>query len=260
MDQNAQHRISQRLAELRKTSETELGWVKTMLKKAHSYTETIMETVRVPFVVLDADLRVLSANRAFYQTFKIPPVETEGRPIYELDNSQWDNPRLRILLEERLPTDTQITDFEMDYEFPEVGRRTMLINAHRYDRSENVRPVILLALEDITERRQVEETRQHLADVHASKDHLEREVTRLREAEETHLQTREAAGRQIDQLNTNLQASEEELERETLRRQEAEGNIHALEELIDTTVQAIQDKLVAVGQAAACGVDGAHED
>ncbi|MFQ5875032.1 MAG: PAS domain-containing protein [Dehalococcoidia bacterium] len=287
MNQSVKHRIAQRLDELKKTTETELGWVKGMLKRARTYTETIMETVRVPLVVLNEDLHVVSANRSFYQTFQVPPEETEGRLIYELDDHQWDNPWLRVLLEERLPCDNHVWDFEVDHEFPTVGHRTMLLNAHRINRNDYSRPIILLALEDITELRQAEEairqlatlqaSRDHLegevtrlqgaeeaqrqareaagkqieqlnADRQAAKDHLEREVKRFQEVEDTHRQAREAAGRQIEQLNADLHATKGELQQESTKRQEAEESLRALEELTESVAQTIQDNLLAVSR------------
>ncbi len=127
------------------------------LRGALAYAESIVETVREPLLVLDADLRVISANRSFYQAFQVSQEKTEKRLIYKLGNRQWDIPKLRKLLEEILPQNTQIEDFEVDHEFTTIGRRTMLLNARRiYDES-NRTETILLAIEDITERRRAEE-------------------------------------------------------------------------------------------------------
>ena len=157
MHQAIPQRITKRLAELRETSDNEVKRLEEVVQEVKAYAETILETVREPLVVLDGDLRVVSANRSFYQTFQASPEETEGHLIYELGNHQWDIPRLRVLLEEMLPKDTQVEDFEVDHEFPTIGRRAMLLNAHRISRNDEGTPLILLALEDITERRRAEE-------------------------------------------------------------------------------------------------------
>ena len=98
---------------------------------ARTYAESIVETIREPILVLDAELRVVSANRAFYKTFKVSPQDTKNRLVYELGKGQWDIPRLRELLEDILPHNTKFDDFEVDFDFPIIGQRTMLLNARR---------------------------------------------------------------------------------------------------------------------------------
>jgi len=132
------------------------------VEEAREYAEGIVETVREPLVVLDAELRVISANPSFYRTFKVAPEESEGRLIYELDNRQWDIARLRELLEQILPQNTRFYDFEVEHDFPAIGRRTMLLNARRIYREDNKTQMILLAIEDITERKQAEARVEHL--------------------------------------------------------------------------------------------------
>jgi two-component system cell cycle sensor histidine kinase/response regulator CckA len=126
-------------------------------QEAHTYAENIVETLHESLVVLDTDLRVKITNQTFYKTFKVAPEETEGKLIYELGNHQWDIPELRKLLEEIIPKDNQFYDFEVDHEFPNIGRRTMLLNARRLYQESNISETILLAIEDITERKQAEE-------------------------------------------------------------------------------------------------------
>jgi len=129
---------------------------------ARAYAESIVETVREPLVVLDAELRVISANSSFYRAFKVTPPETEGRLLYELGNRQWDIPRMRELLEEILPKNTSFEDFEVEHDFPHIGRRTMLLNARRIYKEANKTEMILLGIEDVTERRRAEEDRRLL--------------------------------------------------------------------------------------------------
>jgi two-component system, chemotaxis family, CheB/CheR fusion protein len=121
------------------------------------YFQNIVETVREPLVVLDSDLRVTGASRSFYRTFSVTKNETEGRLIYELGDRQWDIPALRRLLEEILPERTEFDGFEVEHDFPRVGQRVILLNARRIVTVERNSTMILLAIEDITERKRVEE-------------------------------------------------------------------------------------------------------
>ncbi|MFN7140075.1 MAG: PAS domain S-box protein, partial [Limisphaerales bacterium] len=115
--------------------------------------EHILETVREALLILDDGLHVIKANECFYQTFHVSPDETLHRRIYDLGNGQWDIPALRDLLERILPENTQFDDFEVEHTFESIGRRTMLVNARRVvDAGEK----ILLAIEDITKRREIE--------------------------------------------------------------------------------------------------------
>jgi PAS domain S-box-containing protein len=113
------------------------------------FAEKLIDSVREGLVVLGWDLRVRSANRSFYQTFHVERAETEGRPLYQLGNGQWNIPRLRQLLEEILPRATRFDDFEVEHEFEHLGRRVMLLNACRLHHER----LILLAIRDVTEQR-----------------------------------------------------------------------------------------------------------
>ena len=126
------------------------------MKRAHAYTESIVATVREPLLVLDKDLRVRTASRSFYDNFHVTPEDTANRPLYELGHGQWDNPDLRRLLEEVLPRDNQITDFEVEHQFEHLGTRMMLLNARRLIQATDQAPLILLAIEDVTERKLAE--------------------------------------------------------------------------------------------------------
>jgi signal transduction histidine kinase len=126
------------------------------LQDAREYADSIIETVREPLLVLDAELRVVSANRSFYRTFKTAPQETQRQLLYELGNRQWDIPMLRVLLEGILPKNATFEDFEVDHEFPTIGTRTMVLNARRIYRDAGKTQLILLAIEDVTERKRAE--------------------------------------------------------------------------------------------------------
>ncbi|MFQ5859625.1 MAG: PAS domain S-box protein, partial [Anaerolineae bacterium] len=131
-------------------------------EEARIYAETIVDTVPEPLVVLNADLRVVSANGSFYRTFHVSPEETENKLLCELGNRQWDIPRLQALLEEIISRDTQLQHFEVDHEFPTIGRRAMLLSGRRLRQEESGMDMILLAIGDVTEWRRAEETRRRL--------------------------------------------------------------------------------------------------
>src|SRR4028119_1643889 len=104
---------------------------KPPVEDIQNFAQNIVDTVREPLLILDAALRVRSANRAFYQTFQVSPEETENQLIYELGNGQWDIPALRTLLEDVIPTSSVFNDFELEHTFPRIGRRVMLLNGRK---------------------------------------------------------------------------------------------------------------------------------
>ena len=115
--------------------------------------EDILDTIREPLLVLDPDLKVLAANRSFYKSFKVTPEETVGNLIYDLANRQWESQKLRILLEDIIPKANKFDDYEVEHVFPGQGHKIMLLNARRIIHGAQM---ILLAIEDITERRRLE--------------------------------------------------------------------------------------------------------
>ena len=117
----------------------------------------IFETVREPLLVLDADLNILSANRSFYNTFKVEQGETIGHLIFDVGNKQWDIPALRTLLEEILPAQKLFDNYEVEHYFPAIGHKTMLLNARQIYREDVGTQMILLAIEDITGRKRLED-------------------------------------------------------------------------------------------------------
>ena len=127
------------------------------IKDALEYTNSIINTVRSPLIILYEDLSVALANRSFYQVFKVKPEETEGQLIYDLGNRQWDIPKLRELLEDVLPKTTSFDNFEVEHSFPDIGKRMMLLNACRIYLEANRTKLIILTIEDITEHKKIEE-------------------------------------------------------------------------------------------------------
>ncbi|MEO6508444.1 MAG: ATP-binding protein [Patescibacteria group bacterium] len=127
-----------------------------LLKYALDYSEAIVDTVRLPLIVLNKDLCVLTANRAFYDTFKLTSQETENQSVYALNNHAWNLPKLKVLLEKILPKNTHFENYEVDIDLPHIGCRTMLLNARRTYRQVNSTEAVLLAFEDVTDRRLLE--------------------------------------------------------------------------------------------------------
>jgi PAS domain S-box-containing protein len=125
-------------------------------QEARRYAESIVDTVREPLVVLDKDLRVISANKNFYNTFKVSPEISENVILYDLGNNQWDIPKLHELLEDIIPKNTKFENYEVEHDFESIGKRIMVLNARRIYRDSNKTQMILLAIEDITERKELE--------------------------------------------------------------------------------------------------------
>jgi two-component system CheB/CheR fusion protein len=129
--------------------------------RALDYANGIVETVRLPLLILDLGLRVERANRTFYDFFRVAPEETVGRLLYELGQGEWDIPALRRALEEVLPKDARFEDFEIEHDFPRIGPRALSLNARKL-RQDSGQERILLAIEDKTEARKAEEGRDAL--------------------------------------------------------------------------------------------------
>ena len=157
--------------------------------KLHDFIENfdnIFGSVREPLVVLDPGLKVVKANHSFYRIFNIKPDETEGVLIYDLGNQQWDIPALRELLEDILPQNTIFHDFEVEQRFEGIGRKIMHLNARRIYKEADQTQLILLAIEDVTEReyhkRHLEEiVEERTAEIKKLKDQLELERAYLQE-------------------------------------------------------------------------------
>ena len=140
----------------REKTRKELEEIIVSKDEALEFAESIVNTVREPLIVLDQDLRVVSASRSFYEFFKVSPEETVGQLIYDLGNKQWDIPGLRELLETILPQKITFDSYEVEHDFTTIGRRTMLLNARQIQRVPGKKRIILLAIEDITERKRLE--------------------------------------------------------------------------------------------------------
>jgi two-component system, chemotaxis family, CheB/CheR fusion protein len=132
------------------------------LTEAKDYAEAIIATIREPLLVLDKNLRVKTANQSYYKAFNVKETDVEGKLIYELDNQRWDIPALRKLLETILPEKSVFNDFEITQTFSTVGERIMLLNAREIAKAQGAEKLILLAIKDITERKNQEHQIQEL--------------------------------------------------------------------------------------------------
>jgi PAS domain S-box-containing protein len=170
--------------------------------------DNILSSVREPLVVLDSDLKVIKANHSFYRTFKVKPEETEGILIYDLGNRQWDIPKLRELLEDILPQNSTFNDFEVEHNFETIGRKIMHLNARRIYRESKQTQMILLAIEDVTER---ENYKRHLEELVEKRT---AEIRVAREEAEKGKQIAEAALFEIKKLKDQLEAERAYLQEE----------------------------------------------
>jgi len=133
------------------------------VREAWALAQSTVETVRQPMLVLDAGLKVILGNRTFYESFRVTPEMTLNHRLYELGNRQWNIPKLREVLEDILPHGTDLQDFRVEHTFPHIGPRTMILNARRlYPGLE--RENILLAIEDVTEKLNMEKRLQELSE------------------------------------------------------------------------------------------------
>ena len=127
------------------------------MNEAQAYAENVVETVREPLIIMDGNLKIVSANKSFYKTFKVHIKETKGQFIYDLGNGQWDIPELRKLLKEIITKKDTLDDYEIQHKFETIGQKTMLLNARRIPPTPAKPRIILLAIEDITEKQKMQQ-------------------------------------------------------------------------------------------------------
>jgi PAS domain S-box-containing protein len=221
----------------------EQGEIKIVLDPGLAY--NIVETVREPLVVLDERLRVVFANRAFYQTFQVTEEETVGRLIYELGNRQWDIPALKQLLNDILPKKTSFENFIVEHDFQTIGRRIMMLNAREVQREPGKQKLILLAIEDVTEEKEAE------AELDRYRRHLEELVEeRSRELEITNRQLQfeieqhRKAEEELQRVNARLQVQAQELLEEIAERKRAQEALKVAYEREKHIAEVLQRALV----------------
>lgn len=184
----------------RNKTENSPGITGQQLKDERDYAESIIKTIREPLLVLNKDLRVVSANRSFYKTFKVKEKETEGKRVYELGNKQWNIPLLKKLLTKILPRKGIFQDYEVEHEFKTIGKKNMVLNAREIKREGGRDRLILLAIEDITEKRKAEEKYKAVEKIKESNQRLKATEQQLK-----------AFNQQLRAANQQLRATEQKL-------------------------------------------------
>ncbi len=154
------------------------------IEEAKIFAESIIATMREPLLVLDSKMKVINANHSFYSTFKTTPDETIGKSLFKLGNKQWNIPELKALLGKILPQNTSFNDFAVEHEFPHIGKKTMLLNARRIYREGNKTQMILLAIEDVTERKKAEEELKKLNRIYLMMSQINQTIVRTRYKDE----------------------------------------------------------------------------
>ena len=184
------------------------GYDKQSLKTAIKVFDSFLGSIREPLVLLDFELKVIKANHSFYQTFNVEPHNTEGILIYDLGNGQWNIPRLRELLEDVLPGNSQFHDFEVEHNFEIIGRKIMHLNARRIYKKSNQTQLILLAIEDVTDRIDYKRDLEELVKSRTT------ELIVAREEAEKRKQIAETALFEIKKLKDQLEAERAYLQEE----------------------------------------------
>jgi signal transduction histidine kinase len=189
-----------------------------VVQQARQFAERIVETVRHPLLILDANLCVRSANRAFYQLFQVTPAETERASFYDLGSGEWDSPELRAWLGAALTQHSVLEDFAVAQTFPQIGRKQLLLHARPIEQPLDHTPTILLAIEDITERMQAAARLQEAHDALEARIHRRtRELAEANAALQVEISEHKQAEQARQQLLRRLVTAQEEERRRIAR-------------------------------------------
>jgi len=196
-------------------------------EEVSEFAESVINTIREPLISLDQDLRVVTVSRSFYDFFKVKPEETIGYLIYDLGNKQWNIPKLRELLETILPQKASFDNYEVEHDFANIGRRVMLLNARQIDQVLGKKRIILLAIEDITERKLIENELQE----------TRRELERIVQVQkEVISDTKESLDHEMEERIFE--------EGEVSHRQDALETVYAIETAFDSNIELLYDQIV----------------
>ncbi|HNV28975.1 MAG TPA: chemotaxis protein CheB [Cyclobacteriaceae bacterium] len=186
------------------TTNEELQTRNDLLIESYDYSTAIISTLHEPMLILDNNLRVKTANEAFYKKFDVNQEETEGILLYELGNKQWDIPRLRELLEDIVPKNSYFRDFEVTHTFPDIGEKVLMLNARRIVQKSHGEQLILLSINDIT------------AAVKLQKKEKEEMTRDMRITKSYNVKLEEAVKQrtsELDRINSSLAEKNTELEK-----------------------------------------------
>ena len=189
------------------TTNQELQSRNELLNESYQYSDAILANIHEPLLVLDKDLRVVSASKSFYKKFTLTPEETEGILLYDVGNKEWDIPALRQLLEDILPKNSEFQDFEVVHTFPRLGEKIMLLNANRIIQKVHHKQLILLSIADITEVR-----KKALEFITKEKNLLARQNQVLEKAVEKRTNELKKVNETLEESNFSLQILNKELE------------------------------------------------
>src|SRR3989339_511578 len=224
--------------------------VRQHLQDERDYSESIIETIRKPLLVLDKDLRVVSAGRAFYDTFKVKEKETEGKLIYKLGNGQWNIPALKVLLSNVLSKKSVFQDYEIDHEFKTIGKKHMILNGREIKRGNGKSRLILLAIEDVTEKRKAMETikasNQELTAANQELSALEHELRSSNQQLRAHEQQQTALEQQLKSSNQQLTAHEQQLKSSNQQLIEAEQHLKDERDYSESIIGTIRKPLLVL--------------
>jgi len=207
-------------------SNLEIRKRETEALEAKEYAENIIKTLREPLLILDEDLKVITANESFYKTFKVSQKASIGSSIFKLGNHQWDIPKLKKLLLEILPDKSQITDFEVEHYFEDIGQKTMMLNSKELIQEAGKKRLILLAIEDITEQKLAKE-----------------KLTKANKKLEAFNQQLDASNQQLEASNQQLEASNQQLEASN---QQLKVANQSLQDMVYVTSHDLQVPLVSM--------------
>lgn len=189
------------------TTNQELQTRNELLNESYQYSDAILANIHEPLLVLDKDLRVVSASKSFYKKFTFTPEETEGILLYDVGDKEWDIPALRKLLEDILPKNSEFHDFEVAHTFPRLGEKIMLLNASRIIQKAHHEQLILLAIADVTEMR-----KKAVEIIAKEKEIIELHNKELEKAVEKRTAELKNANESLEENNLSLQILNKELQ------------------------------------------------
>ncbi|OGF52396.1 MAG: hypothetical protein A2044_02040 [Candidatus Firestonebacteria bacterium GWA2_43_8] len=232
------------------TANQQLIAIEEQLKDERDYAESIIGTIREPLLVLDKDLRVVSASRSFYDVFKVKEKDTEGKLVYKLGNGQWNIPALKKLLTNILPKKNIFQGYEIEHEFKTIGKKNMILNARELRRANGKSRLILLAIEDATAKRKAEEiikaSTQELTAIEQELRSANQELTASEQELKAANQQLTANEQQLRAANQQLTANEQQLRATNQQLTASEQQVKNERDYAENIVETIQESLIVL--------------